>query len=298
MKLEHLFYFREAVKWHSLSVAAEKNFISQPALSAAISKLEKELNVTLLHRNRRGVTPTKEGLLILEKINEIFGNIQDIEDIATNSSAVASIVFAAPPSICDTFVPILLQEINTQQLPYELSLLVVENHIVYQQVATGIAHLGVTTYDESLMTSTLQFTPLFEDEYLLYVGPKSPLWNKECVTKKEFMRQPYIAFGDEFIDPRADWAKALFRNGKHAVSLRCNNTNTIRNIILHDNYVAFFPRFSNKYDVYVTQGLLKAMSLSDFPLPAKYGFLESTQYKLSTKEKIFTELLKECVSKL
>lgn len=26
MKLEHLYYFREAVKWHSLSVAAEKKF--------------------------------------------------------------------------------------------------------------------------------------------------------------------------------------------------------------------------------------------------------------------------------
>lgn len=272
MKLEHLYYFREAVKWHSLSVAADKNFISQPALSAAISKLEKELNATLLHRNRRGVTPTKEGLMILEKVNDIFGSIQDIEDIASNSAAVASIVFAAPPSICDAFVPILLREINTQQLPYELSLLVVENHVVYQQVATGIAHLGVTTYDKSLMSSTLQFTPLFEDEYLLYVGPKSPLWQKESVTKKEFMQQPYIAYGEEFIDPRADWAKSLFGNGKHLVSLRCNNTNTIRNIILHDNYVAFFPKFSTKYDVYVTQGLLKAMPLSDFPLPAKMVF--------------------------
>lgn len=54
MKIEQLHYFREAAKWQSLSVAAEKNYVSQPAFSAAISKLEKELNVTLLQRNRRG----------------------------------------------------------------------------------------------------------------------------------------------------------------------------------------------------------------------------------------------------
>lgn len=298
MKLEHLYYFREAVKWKSLSVASEKNYLSQPAISSAISKLEKELNVTLLHRNRHGVTPTKEGLLILEKVNDIFSSFQEIEDIASHSNAVASIVLAATPSICDAFSPVLLSEIHAQKLPYELSLLSVENHIVYQQVSTGVAHLGVAGYDERLMSSSLRFTPLFMDEYLLYVGPKSPLWEKETVTREEFMQQPYIAFGDEFLDARANWSSSLFENEQHVVSLRSNNTNSIRNIILHDNYVAFFPKFSTKYDVYINQGLLKAMALSDFPLPVNIGFLESTQYKLSGREKAFTELLKECAKKL
>ncbi|MEE0509812.1 MAG: LysR family transcriptional regulator [Peptococcaceae bacterium] len=298
MKIEHLYYFREAVKWKSLSVAAEKNFISQPALSSAISKLEKELNVTLLHRNRRGVAPTKEGILILEKVNDIFSSLQEIEDIASHSKANVPIILAAMPSICDAFSPALLSEIHAQKLPYELSLFAVENHVVYQQVSTGMAHLGVVGYDERLMNSTLQFKHLFNDEYLLYVGPKSPLWEKESVTREEFMQQPYIAFGDEFLDSRANWSKTLFENGNHIASLRSNNTNSIRNIILHDNYVAFFPKFSTKYDVYINQGLLKAMPLSDFPLPVKFGCLLSKQYKLSGREKAFTKLLEECVTKL
>ena len=40
MKLEQLLYLREAVKYKSISNAAEKNIISQPSLSGAINKLE------------------------------------------------------------------------------------------------------------------------------------------------------------------------------------------------------------------------------------------------------------------
>lgn len=78
MKLEQLHYLREVCKYGTMSVAAEKNYISQPALSSAISKLEKELGITLLIRQSKGVKPTKEGAMILEKINTIFESIDEI----------------------------------------------------------------------------------------------------------------------------------------------------------------------------------------------------------------------------
>ena len=67
MKLDQLHCFLEACKYHSISVAAEKNFISQPSFSSSITKLEKELGLTLLNRTSRGVTPTPAGVAILEK---------------------------------------------------------------------------------------------------------------------------------------------------------------------------------------------------------------------------------------
>ena len=82
MKLEQLLYFSEAVKYSSISIAAEKNFISQPSFSSAITKLEKELDITLLRRNSRGVQPTEAGSAILEKVRGIFSLIQEIEDVA------------------------------------------------------------------------------------------------------------------------------------------------------------------------------------------------------------------------
>ena len=57
MKLEQLQFFTQAVKYRSISVAAEKSHISQPAFSGQISKLEKELR---RHPNRRRGGNTRE----------------------------------------------------------------------------------------------------------------------------------------------------------------------------------------------------------------------------------------------
>lgn len=299
MKIEQLHYFREAAKWQSLSVAAEKNYVSQPAFSAAISKLEKELNVTLLQRNRRGVTPTNVGMLILEKVNDVFNNIHDIENIARDSKSKSHLVLAATSTICDLLIPILLKEIRSKTLSYALSLIAVESHEVYQQVSTGVANLGVTTFDERLITNSLTFTPLFKDEYLLYVGPHSSLWDKKYITREELMEQNYIAYGNEFLDSRADiWGRELFKDGSPKVSLRSNNLNSIKNIILNDDYVAFFPKFGIHYDVYITQGLLRTVNISDEPLFVQYGYLESSHYKLSVRDKAFIDVLEECAQKL
>ncbi len=74
MKLEQLQFFAQAVKYRSISVAAEKSHISQPAFSGQISKLEKELNIKLLNRTTKGVTPTAAGVEILAKIDTVLDN--------------------------------------------------------------------------------------------------------------------------------------------------------------------------------------------------------------------------------
>jgi DNA-binding transcriptional LysR family regulator len=56
--------FNAVVETGSFSGAAKKTFISQPAVSQAISKLENELGVHLLDRGPRGAALTKEGSVL------------------------------------------------------------------------------------------------------------------------------------------------------------------------------------------------------------------------------------------
>lgn len=56
MKLIQLEYFVRIVEEQSFTKAAEKLFISQPALSKAIQSMEKELKVSLFSR-KPGVAP-------------------------------------------------------------------------------------------------------------------------------------------------------------------------------------------------------------------------------------------------
>jgi len=53
--------FYEVAKAGNISKAAKELFISQPAISKVISKLEENLEITLFTRNSRGVALTMEG---------------------------------------------------------------------------------------------------------------------------------------------------------------------------------------------------------------------------------------------
>ena len=48
----------------NITKAAEKLYISQPAVTMSIKKLEKELEIKLFVRNKRGVTLTPEGKVL------------------------------------------------------------------------------------------------------------------------------------------------------------------------------------------------------------------------------------------
>ena len=68
--------FAAVARNKSLSAAADELFISQPAISKSIKKLEKELNTTLFHRKSRGVELTAEGIKLYDYVQRAFDSLQ------------------------------------------------------------------------------------------------------------------------------------------------------------------------------------------------------------------------------
>ena len=64
-------YIYEVYKEKSFSVAAKKFFVSQPALSAMIKKVEKSLGVMLFDRSTSPITLTEAGKIYIKNIEEI-----------------------------------------------------------------------------------------------------------------------------------------------------------------------------------------------------------------------------------
>lgn len=72
MNFNTLQYFIDIVESRSFTKAAERNYVSQTALSHAITKLERELNVQLLVRVPGQVVPTEAGGLFYRECREIL----------------------------------------------------------------------------------------------------------------------------------------------------------------------------------------------------------------------------------
>ena len=63
-------YFYEVAQSGSMSAAASRLHITQPALSRSISNLEAELKCSLFKRNTKGVTLTHQGMILFETVKQ------------------------------------------------------------------------------------------------------------------------------------------------------------------------------------------------------------------------------------
>ncbi|HEY9100577.1 LysR substrate-binding domain-containing protein [Chitinimonas sp.] len=76
IELRQLRYFQLLAKELHFGRAAERAFVSQPALSQQIASLEERLGVQLFVRERRGVTLTSAGQVLLDGAEQILGLLE------------------------------------------------------------------------------------------------------------------------------------------------------------------------------------------------------------------------------
>ena len=75
MELQQLKYFKTVARLGKISDAAEALFVSPPALSTSISRLEKELGVSLFDRTGNRITLNAQGEIFLKHVDEIFTSL-------------------------------------------------------------------------------------------------------------------------------------------------------------------------------------------------------------------------------
>ena len=78
LSLYHIFY--TVARTGSISHSSRDLYISQPAISKAIQKLEQNLDTVLFKRSSRGVTLTPDGELLFEKVKEALSLLDEGEN--------------------------------------------------------------------------------------------------------------------------------------------------------------------------------------------------------------------------
>ena len=89
----------------NISKAAARLYISQPAISKSIRKLEENLEVSLFSRNSRGVQLTEEGELLYHYVQNAFYSLEKGETQIKKIHELASDIYisAYPPHCANTF---------------------------------------------------------------------------------------------------------------------------------------------------------------------------------------------------
>lgn len=169
MNLTHLRSFVHVAELGSLSLAAERLQVSQPALSRQIHLLEEHLGVSLLHRTGRGVVPTEAGERLRESAYGIFEEIARVErDLAGTGQVGGRLSVGIPPSASATIAGQLVESYHLRYPAVSLQIIEDLTGAIQDGLLGGRLDLGILY--EGALSAGLRTEPL-RIEALELIGP-------------------------------------------------------------------------------------------------------------------------------
>lgn len=177
----------------SFSLAAERLFVTQPAVSKRIASLEGELDTRLFDRIGRTVTLTESGRALLPRAQRILVELEDSARAIANLSGKihGTLRFGTSHHIGLHRLPPALQHFTRRNPQVRLDIRFMDSEAACHAVEQGELELGIVTLPPrpsvSLTTRTIWPDPLG-----IVVSPDHPLAARRSVRLSDLAQHPAI----------------------------------------------------------------------------------------------------------
>lgn len=189
MDFTQLKYFQVVAKTENISKAAEKLYLSQPNLSRAISRLEKELGVPLFERRSGRIYLNEYGRTFLLSVNAAFSELssatQLIQRQYKNSNGVLSVACTI-----DDFLPDVLKDFhpnfpNITIKQFNYSFIQILDHLLDNSLDFAISSFPINH-------KNISFNILEQNEFVIFLNEKHPLASKDKISITDLSQERII----------------------------------------------------------------------------------------------------------
>ncbi|MBQ2719623.1 MAG: LysR family transcriptional regulator [Clostridia bacterium] len=178
----------------SISEAARRLFVSQPAVSAELASLEAALGVPLFARSRRGVQLTEAGRVLVEYVRSAFSLLEAGEQKLRELLGLAGGTLRIGASDM-TLRFYLLDYIRAFRERYPAVRLTVTNAPTprtLEALRDGSIDFGVVSGPLLVGTEELTLVPVREVRDVFIVAPDHPLAGVRGITRRDLAQYPMI----------------------------------------------------------------------------------------------------------
>lgn len=190
--LRELEILRALVATGKTTAAAHRLSISQPAVSRALSRLERRLDRQLFFRDAGRLMPTSEALAIDAELEPAFAALARIRERADQRTIQPSTLrVAAPPTIAHRFLPGPLAAYARLHPQMRISLDVLSSDVLVTQVAEGRIDLAFADVDTA--HAGVRVEPYLTTEAVCLLPQGHPLCQRKEITPADLVNQPFIA---------------------------------------------------------------------------------------------------------
>lgn len=204
MRIEQMRQLIEIAKCGSLSVASQKMFITQQALSVSVKKMEKELGATLITRTPRGVYLTEQGLYFAEGFNKILSEYDSLllgHDYLVQKENILKKPFRILVSYgaMEAFLADVLSGFFSKNQFWEMSIGESSYHNILQGLLDGAIDLGIHVFNEPNQSEKIEKDVL--EEILICTSPlyvrvseRSPLAQCPVITLATLAKENILVY--------------------------------------------------------------------------------------------------------
>ena len=195
LKLRDLHVLAEVVRCGSMAKAATHLSMSQPAVSEAISSLERAVGTRLLDRHAQGIGATPYADVLIRRTRAVFDELrQGVQEIEFLSNpTVGEIRIACPEFVAAGLLPRAIAEF-VEKYPG------VTFHVMHQDTTTlknqelqdRAVDMIISRVPSGFADDDVNVESLFHDPHWIIVGVKSPWARRRKIPLEQLCDEPWI----------------------------------------------------------------------------------------------------------
>ena len=242
-------FFLKVSKMGSISKAADKLYISQPALSQQLKNLEKELDASLFIRSNKGIELTEEGKIVYKYFSMSEKLLQEMKkEIRDKKNNVKKIRISAVPTMCNYSLPCMIYHLkqhypNTSVELYSRS----DSFKIEEELVSERCDIGFVAEDiknDLVLTSK----KIFEEEILL-VASNISINYPDFITERELNRYDLINMATENEITRTV-SRYINDFESYKITYNLESIDAIKSCVVNGYGLAFLPYSTIKKELY------------------------------------------------
>lgn len=240
MTLNELKYIVAVARERNFHRAAEHCFVTQPALSLAIQKLENELGVLIFERKKNHLSLTIVGERIVEQAARVLDEADKVKQLARQGAnpLVGTLrlgaIYTVAPYLLPELIPLLRQSVP--EMPLELE----ENTTVNLEIQLRNGLLDAIIIALPFNAPGIETLPLYDETFVVAV-PIDHAWAKKTSIHPQdlaFEKVLLLNNGHCFSNQVVEACPSLSRNG---TVLQGNSLETVRNMVASNLGITVLP---------------------------------------------------------
>lgn len=196
MLLNDLDYFVTLAEEGTFTKASQKKYVSQPSITNALQRLEKELGETLIIRQRgtRSVVLTEAGQILYKHSKQI---LRETEIIKSDISNQQKIWLGVPPIIGATIFPTIMRRLGTDEID-AIHMVESGSSDMYELLDKDRVDMGFVGSLTPERSKQYDSTYITKSSYVVALPVDHPLATRDYLSFEDLRGERFISVGDAF----------------------------------------------------------------------------------------------------